>query len=263
MTQRANATKYILQFLVYMAGIFVVVLVVNLSIDRKWGSFFDAFDAQPVATGIEVPRGISAEILKELTHGGYTIFIRHSRQTDHDASAFDRYETLLGGKGHPTFTEGRCLNEYGEAEAWLLSKLFELGEIPVGTVYSSPVCRAKQTAEIAFGRIDVIDQTLNYLVGGSNASSAEEKALADENFWQLISAPLEKGTNRVLVSHSGMFTRGEGLGWQEFSLEKSGILVIRHESEEEITPIAVATLKELALAFPLPANYAYSIDHAK
>ena len=61
--------------------------------------------------------------------------------------AFDRAELIDGLGRHPTIRKN-CITEDGKAEAWLLSKFFEKYQVPVGKVYSSPICRTIETANI-------------------------------------------------------------------------------------------------------------------
>ncbi len=258
----AGTRSSFLRFLLYMAGTFVVVFIVQVSVDDKWASIFHrltSITSNVRLLGTPVPACMSAEIFEAMRHGGYTIFIRHSERDKQveNQTAFDRFAMRFEGGAHPTFKKGSCLTEEGRAEAWLLGKLFEKAESPIGTVYSSPICRSKETARLAFGRVDVINPNLNYQ--GTKTSyvsegliTKEEKEVADGNFRKLIYAPPQSGTNKVIVAHGGQFGDVGGFGWQNFKLEESGILIIKHESENKVTPITRATLKELVYALGPP-----------
>ena len=58
------------------------------------------------------------------------------------------------------FSKFVCLNSEGKIQAKLIGDVFKDLEVPVGKVISSPSCRARQTANLAFGKIDVIHNTL-------------------------------------------------------------------------------------------------------
>jgi len=242
-----------------MVGTFVVVLMVHVLMDEKLRDLFFHLPSIIMSSaknpGTPVPAGMSGEIFEAMRHGGYTIFIRHSER-DKDVenmSALERFATKFEGGTHPTFKRGMCLTEEGKAEAWLLGQVFEKAEIPIGTVYSSPICRTKETAQLAFGRIDVVNSNLNYQ--GTKASyvsmgltTKEEKDIVDRNFRKLIYSIPKKGMNKVVVAHAGQFRDVKGFEWQSFRLKESGVLIIKHESERKITPITRATLEELVYA---------------
>jgi len=47
-----------------------------------------------------------------------------------------------------------CLNEKGKLQARAMGEHIKHIGLPIGYVISSPICRARQTAEIAFNRYD-------------------------------------------------------------------------------------------------------------
>lgn len=252
------------KFLVYMAGTFVMVLLVQVLLDEKLrGIFFrlpSIIISSASTTRTPVPTGMSQEIFNAMRQGGYTIFIRHAER-DKDVenrSAFERFALRFEGGTHPSFKRGSCLTEEGKAEAWLLGQVFKKAEIPIGTIYSSPICRTKETAQLAFGRIDVVAPHLNYQGTKSSyvtmgLTTNKEKAVADKNFKKLIYALPENGTNKVIIAHAEQFRDVKGFEWQSFRLKESGTLIIKHESENKISPITRATLGELVYALPIPS----------
>ena len=58
------------------------------------------------------------------------------------------------------YRRGLCLNELGRVESQVLGHFFRAAKIPVGEVVASPVCRARETAELSLGRIDRFDPSL-------------------------------------------------------------------------------------------------------
>ena len=191
-------------FFVYMAGTFIMVLLAQVLLDEKLRDIFfrlPSIISSSANIGVTpVPAGMTQEIFNDIRQGGYTIFIRHSER-DKDVenrSAFERFALRLEGGAHPTFQRGSCLSEEGKAEAWLLGQVFKEAETPIGSVYSSPICRTKETALLAFGRIDVINPYLNYQ--GTKTSyvemgltTKEEKNITDRNFRKLIFTLPQKG----------------------------------------------------------------------
>jgi len=68
---------------------------------------------------------------------------------------------------------------------------------------------------------------------------------SDETFHKLIYTLPQTGRNKVIVAHGGQFGYVKAFGWEKFMLEESGVLIIKHESENKIIPVTRATLQEL------------------
>jgi phosphohistidine phosphatase SixA len=122
------------------------------------------------------------DLVAALRRGGYVIFFRHAAtdmtQTDSDLS---RCETQ------------RNLNAQGRAEARAIGAAFRALGIPVGQVLSSGYCRARDTAQLAFGRAELVRD-----ISGLPAAQRERRAAA---LRKLLATQPEEGTNTVLVSH--------------------------------------------------------------
>ena len=61
------------------------------------------------------------------------------------------------------FADRSCLNQNGKIEAKLIREYFKLYNINYSEVISSPSCRARQTAILAFNQIDKISNLFMYL----------------------------------------------------------------------------------------------------
>jgi broad specificity phosphatase PhoE len=121
-------------------------------------------------------------LLGALRQGGYVIYFRHAAtdmtQTDSDLS---RCETQ------------RNLNEQGRADARAIGAAFHALGIPVGHVFSSGYCRARDTAQLAFGRSELVRD-----LSGLPASQREQRVAA---LRKLLATEPQAGTNTVLVAH--------------------------------------------------------------
>ena len=95
----------------------------------------------------------------EIKNGNYTLYFRHSHRNKIDTIiAHDILELL-----NANHIEGSsCLSSQGKKDAKLVGQIFAKIEMQVGTIISSPICRSKEMAEIAFGRIDVVDYSFIY-----------------------------------------------------------------------------------------------------
>lgn len=84
-----------------------------------------------------------AALLKSLAEGGKVILMRHSST---EAAEMEVSMRLSGD-----CSQEQNLSEDGRAEAALIAKSFQAHGIHIEKVYSSEYCRARETAEIAFG----------------------------------------------------------------------------------------------------------------
>lgn len=128
-------------------------------------------------------------LVSELRGGGYVIYLRH---TATDWSEDDEQPVDLAD-----CDTQRNLSELGRAQAREIGEAFEALEIPVGSVLSSPYCRALDTAELAFGRA-ASEPALDNLENVESDAESDERT---EGLRQLLSAPPQPGTNTVLSGH--------------------------------------------------------------
>lgn len=155
---------------------------------------------------IDVPAGatIPAALLDALRAGGHVIYLRHAA-TDHDTVDTDR-ENLANCETQ------RNLSAEGRRQATAIGEAFRALSVPVGTVLSSPYCRCRDTARLAFGRVaDDPD-----LIFALDRGAAETRRLADALRHLLSEAPGD-GTNTVISGHtvnlreaSGVWPKPEG-----------------------------------------------------
>lgn len=123
---------------------------------------------------------------KLVAGGGQVLFIRHA-------------ETTPGVGDPPGFRLEDCasqrnLSAEGRAQALRLGKAFAERKVPIGDVLSSPWCRCRETAQLAFGRSRSWD-ALSNLFGRSGEAGKQVRALQPR-----IAAYRGSG-NLVLVSH--------------------------------------------------------------
>ena len=98
----------------------------------------------------------------KLAKGSYILHIRHAqREKWIDVTAFDALELAFDIKAEDSsFNKAVCLTNQGDEEAKLIGEIFKLGNINISEVISSPSCRARETAMLAFGTIDRISNSL-------------------------------------------------------------------------------------------------------
>lgn len=147
----------------------------------------------------------TAALMPELRKGGYVLYMRHGN-TNNDIPDLPNLNLA-------DCTTQRPLNAEGRAVAKQVGKALERARIPVGDVYASPLCRARETARLAFGPKAQTDPLLMYT---AHLTAAQKQPVLDHTR-ALLSAPVAKGTNRVVVAHApnmadliGYFVKPEG-----------------------------------------------------
>jgi phosphohistidine phosphatase SixA len=159
-----------------------------------------------LATGIS---HANQALLEKLKEGGYNIFFRH-------AITGSTYNPP-GEKIHDCSTQ-RPLNDQGRMQSKEIGRIFAENQIPIGKVYSSPICRCKETAEIAFGNFVTVDWLL--------AQRGRNQSVLD----RYLKIPPEKGTNNIFIGHAITFSEGLlGNSWQKINLAEGEAIVIKPE----------------------------------
>ncbi len=132
-----------------------------------------------------VPNG--DRLLSQLRSGGLVIVFRHVAT---DPSDEDDPQVVLDD-----CSTQRNLVPEGRADSRAIGTAFRDLRIPVGAVWASPYCRARDTAELAFGRAQVVD--------GLERLFPELDEAADRRLNRLINdqAPAAGDPNLVISAH--------------------------------------------------------------
>lgn len=169
--------------------------------------------AQPPAAVNDVKKPVFVErmadraLLNELRKGGYVLYIRHGIT---DNSRADRYPDVdLNDCGTQ-----RVLSDQGRSLMREVGKQFRAAKIPVGEMLVSPMCRTRESAELAAIRSDFA--VSEFLMYSANMTSSEKKPRL-EALKALLVKPVPPGSNRVLLAHApnladliGFFVKPEG-----------------------------------------------------
>ncbi|WP_165874212.1 histidine phosphatase family protein [Rubrobacter taiwanensis] len=155
----------------------------------------------PPAEATEAPRWESPEATMEaLREGGYVIYVRHAKtdlsQSDADTQNLEDCETQ------------RNLTEEGREQAREIEAAFRAWEVPVGRVISSPYCRTRDTARIAFDTFETDPRLANL---SDDAGRGEQIAYLRD----LLSKPPPEGTNTVIVGHESNLREATGVSFGE------------------------------------------------
>jgi phosphohistidine phosphatase SixA len=162
----------------------------------NWTAFTDGF-----RTWINGPSGLVSrlnserlpwegdrQLIENMRRGGYVIYFRHG--------ATDRSQQDVDFDNLANCATQRNLSDQGREQARDLGDAFRRLRLPVGQVLTSEYCRARQHAELSFGRFET-SKALN-LSDPLEASVRQQNAATLRS---LLATPPAAGVNTVIVSH--------------------------------------------------------------
>jgi hypothetical protein len=132
-----------------------------------------------------------ARIEHAMTEGGYVIYLRHADRRSGPREGFSAATPLAA---FSDCTKQRDLSANGRGEAARIGQAFLSFSVPIGDVYALPLCRTRETAELAFGRARL------------------ETQLYDPSFVErMLKERPAAGTNTVLVDTEDQVRRVAGI----------------------------------------------------
>jgi phosphohistidine phosphatase SixA len=175
----------------------------------------------PIAMAADEPLPFKANpatpgLINQLREGGYVLFMRHGNTDRSRPDRAPQVDLNDCNTQRPLTDEGRKL-------AARLGEYIRQAKIPVGEVLSSPLCRAKESAEAAFGHYDV---EVNLMYSGNMTDA--EKIPVIKKTRELLSKPVPANTNRVIVAHGPNLRDAVGY----YPKEEGTIVVFRPKAEK-------------------------------
>ncbi len=146
---------------------------------------------------------------KEILNGGYILHFRHAERDKWiDVQMYDALESDMHQNGldesryaeNDYFGKAVCLNERGKVQAKAIGEHIDYIGLPIGNVVSSVSCRARQTAELAFGGFDSQYRRLLHKGPYTEKSDIRTQQLTD--FYQNLD--VETGTNTIVSGHNNV-----------------------------------------------------------
>ena len=186
-----------------------------------------------------------AEWSQKIMAGGYILHFRHAeRQKWIDVQMYDALESDVHNNGpdqsrlaeNDYFKDAVCLNSRGLIQAKAMGEHLSRINFPIGLVVSSPSCRARQTADLAFGGFSELNRDLVHI--GPYKENLENRVNIMKDFYQNV--PITSGKNTIVSAHNSVvlpqiFKNYRSLG-NKISLEEGGFYVIsRNEDTNELT----------------------------
>jgi broad specificity phosphatase PhoE len=144
-----------------------------------------------------------------LQEGGYVIYLRHA--------ATDRSQEDAGVVDLDDCSSQRNLNEAGREQAREIGRGFRALEIPLGDVRSSEYCRTRESAELAFERVE-LDPVLTGFPNAGESGYAERVRRTKE----LLALRPDAGSNTLLVAHIRNIEASAGISIEEGELAVFG-----------------------------------------
>tara|TARA_B110000908_G_C10170946_1_gene410803 strand:- start:326 stop:1123 length:798 start_codon:yes stop_codon:yes gene_type:complete len=176
---------------------------------------------------------------KEIMNGGYILHFRHAeREKWIDVQLYDALESDIHSNGlnesryaeNDYFNKAVCLNDRGKIQAKAIGESLKHIGLPIGAVHSSVSCRARQTAELAFGGYEKLHRILVHK-GPYN----EDEEIRIENLKNLYSNLVEiDGKNSIVSSHNSVISCRIFVNSKcpnNLSLEEGGFYVIRNTKD--------------------------------
>lgn len=217
--------------------------------------FPDALQKPPEQnyTGSEKDRVWAKKVLK----GGYILFIRHAQRSKgyKGTGLFEMLEVHVHGDKikqkfdgeNRYYNEAVCLNKQGKMQAKAMGEIVTKIDLAVGIIISSPVCRARQTAEIMFGGYDKIDPVLVY--SGINYETLDDRFSNLRDFFNDI--PIEDNKNTVITAHGNVIVSGlfENPTARNLKIDEGGIIVLSRNDGKVTVEHAFHKFNSLARPF--------------
>jgi phosphohistidine phosphatase SixA len=162
---------------------------------------------------------VDPALVQKLREGGYVLYMRHA------ATDFSQNDSRM--TSYEDCANQRNLTDKGRAEAREIGMHVKRLRIPVGEVLASPFCRTMETARLAFGKAQAMNE-----VGGGPVQSEDPKRY--DGLKALLATRPSGKTNTVIASHGNPFQAVAGLPY----LAEGEIAVVRAEGAMRFTVIA-------------------------
>ena len=130
-------------------------------------------------------------ILRRVQAGGFVIYLRHGKT---DSSQPDQYPIDLSD-----CSTQRPLTKEGKNEIIMVGNAIKKAGIKVSQVYSSPLCRAIKSTQLAFGENFIVEEHLMYT---AHLTTEEKMPILAKTKELLSDKDIPNGQNRALVAHA-------------------------------------------------------------
>lgn len=165
-----------------------------------------AADAPSPAGPAFVEKPMTPRLMEDIRKGGYVLYMRHGET---DNSRPDRIPSVDLNDCNTQ----RPLSDAGRELMKKIGMAMREAKIPLSRVMASPMCRARESAQLAVGDKFEVHEPLMY----SANMTSEEKKPRIAALKKLMLEPVPKGGNTLIVAHApnmadliGFFIKPEG-----------------------------------------------------
>lgn len=170
---------------------------------------------------------------KKILEGGYILHFRHAERDKWiDVKMYDALESDVHENGNNEsryaekdyFSAAVCLNDRGKVQARAMGEHIQSIGLPISHVISSVSCRARQTAELAFGGYDSLHRILVHK--GPYIENEDERVNTLKKLY--LSLPKSDNSNAIVSAHNGVINHKmfENFVYPDINLEEGGFYVI-------------------------------------
>ena len=229
--------KTIFQLLIYFLFLisFIVIIlssIVNIFEKREKIIFFLSSASKSNSPSY----GLTDENIywaKEILKGGYILHFRHAERDKWiDVQMYDALESDVHENGidesryaeESYFSNAVCLNERGKVQARAMGEHINFISLPIGHIFSSVSCRARQTANLAFGGYDSLHRILVH--PGPYNENKKKRISNLIDFYR--SLPIDLNRNTIVSAHNSVINCEMFLNEckEDLFLEEGGFYVI-------------------------------------
>lgn len=153
-----------------------------------------------------VEKPITPALLNQIRSGGFVLYMRHGNT---DNSRADRFPAV----DLSDCSTQRVLSDAGRQLMRDVGRHLKAAAIPLGRILVSPMCRTRESAQLAIGQRFEISEPLMY----SANMTREQKQPRIVALKKLLAEPVPPGSNTLIVAHApnlddliGFFVRPEG-----------------------------------------------------
>ena len=175
---------------------------------------------------------------KKIIEGGFILHFRHAERDKWiDVTMYDALESDLHNNGkdgsrfaeNDYFADAVCLNSRGKIQARAMGEHIQNIGLPIGHIASSVSCRARQTAELVFGKYD----TLHRILVHSGPYNEERSERIEKLKFFYLNLPLDKNENTIVSAHNGVVVCEMFINCKDekLSLEEGGFYVISKKKD--------------------------------
>lgn len=175
----------------------------------------------------------------KVIEGGFILHFRHAERDKWiDVTMYDALESDIHNNGkdgsrfaeNDYFANAVCLNSRGKIQARAIGEHIKNIGLPIGHIASSVSCRARQTAELAFGKYDTLHRILVHTGPYNEEHSIRIKNL--KTFY--LNLPLEEKKNTIVSAHNGVIVceMFENCKDEKLGLEEGGFFVISNKDDK-------------------------------